>query len=195
MLFGPAPVSSDKLITAILSDFPFRAPKSDQTRALKRALAQLGRSLSYTVFFADNGDRRHDREWMLDLVWWSAGTGTVAAMKCEWGNAGLVVSQFHRLMAIKAPLKVMVFSTRQAGAERPDVLERKDTSAMLHALGHCAIDFSQHVAGEHYLILELAEEEKLFRAYELCITADGKLGVSFDSALQVFRRLARDAAA
>jgi hypothetical protein len=192
MLFGPAPVSVDKLIATILANFPFGAPKNDQARAIKRALDELGRALNYTVFFSDNGDRRHDREWMLDLVWWSAGTGTVAAMKCDWGNAGSVVEQFHRLMGLKAPLKVMVFSTRQAGAERPDVLQRKDTSAMLHALGTCAIDFRQHVNGEHYLLLELVEEENLFRGYELFVTVDGKLGTPFDSALQVFRRLARD---
>lgn len=192
MLFGPAPVSADKLIAAILSNFPFGAPKTDQTRAIKRAMDQLGRALNYTVFFSDNGDRRHEREWILDLVWWSPGAGTVAALKCDWGNAGSVVEQFHKLMGIKSPLKIMVFSTRQAGAERPDVLQRKDTSAMLHALGTCAIDFSQHVSGEHYLLLELVEEESLFRAYELCLTTDGKLGVPFDSALQVFRGLARN---
>lgn len=195
MLFGPTPVSADKLIAAVTANFPFGAPRPDQSRALKRAMDQLGRGLNFTVFFSDNNDRRHEREWILDLVWWSPGTGSVAAMKCEWGNAGAVVEQFHKLMGIKSPLKVMVFSTRQAGAERPDVLQRKDTSAMLHALGHCAIDFSQHVAGEHYLLLELVEEESAFRAYELRVTADGKLGVPFDSALQVFRRLVRDAAA
>lgn len=195
MLFGPAPVSPDKLIAAILSTFPFGAPKNDQTRAIKRALDTLGRALNYTIFFSDNGDRRHDRDWIVDLVWWSPGAGTVAAMKCDWGNAGSVVEQFHKLMGLKSPLKVMVFSTRQAGAERPDVLQRKDTSAMLHALGTAAIDFSQHVTGEHYLLLELVEEESLFRAYELFVTVDGKLGVPFDSAIQVFRRLARDSTA
>ncbi len=195
MLFGPVPVSPDKLIAAVTTNFPFGAPKTDQSRAIKRAMDQLGRSLNYTVFYADNNDRRQQREWVLDLVWWNAGTGSVAAMKCEWGNAGAVVEQFHKLMGIKAPLKVLVFATRQAGAERPDVLQRKDTSAMLHALGTCAIDFSQHVAGEHYLLLELVEEESQFRAYELSVTTDGKLGVPFDSALQVFRRLAQNAAA
>lgn len=193
MLFGPAPVSAAKLISAIISNFPFGAPKGDQTRAIKRAMDQLGRTLNHTVSFSDNGDRRHDRDWTLDLVWWNPGAGVAAALKCEWGNAGSVVTQFQKLLGIKAPLKVMVLSTRRAGAERPDVLQRKDTSAMLHALGHSVIDFGQHVSGEHYLLLELVEEENTFRAYEFFVTMDGKLGAPFDSALQVFRRLARDA--
>jgi hypothetical protein len=90
-------------------------------------------------------------------------------------------------MTIKAVMKLLVFRTRSAGAERLDVSLRTDHDAVMMAIGAALIDFAQHVEGEHYVLLECGEQKPAFRSYEFRVPANGKLALGFEEAASVFR--------
>lgn len=189
MLLGPTPVTVSEILTAVVANFLSGAPKSAQTSSIKHALEKLGKSLGFTVFSTDRKHQHDNHEWLLDLSWWEPGRGTVLACECEWGNAGEIVHDFEKLLAIKAPLKLMIFCSRRAGAEREDVLLRTDIDAILQAVGTALLDFNQHVAGETYVLLEHVESNSTFRAYEFRAPKDGKLEISIHKLKELFRRI------
>lgn len=189
MLFGTAPVTVPELITTITSSFLFHTPTTDRTHLIRDALKKLGKSLGYAVFVSELGSQRNHREWLLDLVWWEPGRGAVLAAECEWGNAGEIMRDFEKLLAVKAPLKLMIFCSRRAGAERQDVLFRTDSGAILQALSASLVDFRQHVEGETYVLLEHVVEDSAFRAYEFRVPASGKLPEKFEDAKKLFRHV------
>ncbi len=193
MLLGNVPFTVANLLSATTAGFPFRAPQSDQTMFVRRALQALGESLSYRVICEGPGRHFDAHEPSLDLTWWEPGTGTILAADCEWGVAGDVAAAFERLMAVKAPMKLLIFGSRRAGNERQDILLRTDIEAVLKAIGAAILDFGQHLEGELYVLLERLEQEPLFRSYEFRVPADGKLKLQFEQAAQVFR--AREACA
>ncbi len=195
MLLGHDPIAVPQLIRAIISDFLVHAPKSAQTSSVKHALDKLGQSLNYNVSVTDSERARTERDWLLDVVWWEPGRGVVLAANCHWGNAGQIAHGFQRLMAVKAPLKLMMFASRHAGAEREDVPLRTDIDAILQALSAYLLDFNQHIAGETYVLLEHVETDSAFRAYEFHVPADGKLEIKLPEASGMFRRVEVSAAA
>ncbi len=189
MLFGRVPVSVSELAAAVTANFLYGAPRNAQTISVKHALEKLGIAHGYRVFCTESCDQHNGREWILDLAWWQPGLGTVLACECEWGKAGDVLHKFEKLLAIKAPLKLMIVCSRHAGAERQDILFRTDTEAILKVLGTALIDFSQHVAGETYVLLEHVESDSQFRAYEFRVEEDGKTACDFCDAATLFRRI------
>lgn len=192
MLFGSAPISVAQLVAAVRSGFVFRVPGSDQTSLVKATLEKMGIARGYSVLTSPPGRRPGHPEWLLDVVWWELGRGTVLAAECQWGDAGDILRGFEKLMATKAPLKLMVCRSSRAGAEKQDILFRTDTEAILQALGTSLIDFTQHVAGETYVLMEHAEEESTFRTYEFHVPADGKLAAKFKDATKLFRPFAAE---
>jgi hypothetical protein len=184
LLLEKAPLTASNLVSAITADFPFYAPPVDQATFLGRALESLGSSLSYRVVRGQSG--RHIGEPHLHMTWRDPGRGTVLAAECEWGVAGDVAAAFERLMTVKAPMKLLIFRSCHAGAERQDILLRTDIDAILKAVGAAILDFGQHVEGETYILLERVEQESVFRSYEFRVPANGKLALQFEEAAQVF---------
>ncbi len=185
MLLGNAPLTRPKLVSAITEGFPFYAPPVDQTRFLRRALQTLGTSLNYQVIHGPSGREVSDSS--LEMAWWEPGRGTVLAVECEWGVVASIAAAFARLMGRKAPMKLLVFGSRRAGADREDILLRTDIDAVLAAVGAALLDFSQHVEGELYVLLERVEREPRFRSYEFEVPGNGRLELPFQQAAQVFR--------
>ena len=145
MLLGKAPLTAVELVSTITESFPLHATAVDQTKFLRNALERLGISLGYTMASPQFGFRPNDSSFT--LTWWQPGIGTVLAIACEWGNAGDVASAFTNLMTIKAPMKLVIFGSRDAGVERPDILQRTDIDAVRKAVGAAIVDFSQHLEG------------------------------------------------
>jgi hypothetical protein len=175
MLLGPAPVSQTEILDVILPGFPFRGTRGDRRIAVKRALERLGKSLSHSVYYSEPHESGRNGEFTVDVAWWRPGQGMVFAAECEWGNAGAVSEALKKLLALKAPLKVLAFNSRRAGSERQDIASREDTEAFLEVLGHLMLDFAQHVEGERYLLLELAQGEDRFQSYEFTVPGSGRL--------------------
>ncbi len=189
MSFGPSPVTVSEIVNAIVSSFLYGSPRDAQIVSIKHALEKLGIPRGYRVYFTPLRRPRIEREWLLGLAWWEPGRGTVLAAECQWGNAGDIAQDFERLMAVKSPLKLLIFASRRAGAEREDVQLRTDIDAVLHVLGASLADFSQHIEGETYVLLEHVESNSCFHAYEFRVPKDGKLGVSYEAASKLFRRI------
>ena len=185
MLLGKAPLTAVELVSTITESFPLHATAVDQTKFLRNALERLGISLGYTMASPQFGFRPNDSSFT--LTWWQPGIGTVLAIACEWGNAGDVASAFTNLMTIKAPMKLVIFGSRDADVERPDILQRTDIDAVRKAVGAAIVDFSQHLEGELYVLLERVLQEGVFRAYDFVIPANGKLALQFEDAAHVFR--------
>ncbi len=185
MLLGEARWPVSQLVSDITQGFPFHATTADQTTFLRRSLERLGKSLGYTVASPRSGGVMTESR--LDLAWWEPGAGTILVADCEWGNAGEVAAAFTALMTVKAPMKLLIFRSRQAGGEREDVLLRSDTEAVLTAVGAALIDFNQHLEGEHYVLLERLDRQPEFRTYEFLVPAHGRLALGFGEAAHVFR--------
>ena len=185
MPLGKAPLSAGELVSAITESFPPHATPADQTISLRRGLERLGTSLGYNVVILQFSPWLNDSSFT--LTWRQPGTGTVLAIACEWGNAGDVAAAFANLMTIKAPMKLVIFGSRDAGAERSDVLQRTDLDAVRKAVGAALVDFSQHQEGELYVLLERVPQEGVFRAYDFVIPANGNLALQFEDAAYVFR--------
>ncbi len=194
MSFGPTPIAIPTLIRAINSDCFIRIPNNERTSFTQAALEKLGKSCGYTVFLSETGRQIYRPEWLLDLVWWEPGKGSVLAMECEWGDAGEILYAFKKLMGTKAPLKLMIFHSRHAGAEKQDILFRTDIDAILQVLGMSLIDFSEHVQDETYLLLEYVEAGPTFNMYEFRVPSDGTLKIDFKEAATLFHRLEFDKA-
>src|SRR5512138_3014523 len=195
MLFGTAPISAADLVAAVTANLLYGAPRAAQATSIKHALEKFGISRGYRVFFSEAAEQANGREWMLDLAWWQPGQGTMLAAECEWGNSGAILNKFEKLLALKAPLKLMIVASRRAGAERQDILFRTDSDAILKVMGTALIDFAQHVAGESYVLLEHVECDSRFRAYEFRVPNDGKLDCDFCDAAALFRPVELPAAA
>ena len=107
VLFGTMPVSVSDVITAVAANFLHGAPRDAQTASVKHSLDTLGASLGLQVLSSSAGEPDNGREWRLDLAWWQPGNGTVLAAECEWRKSGDILRKFEKLLAIKAPLKLM----------------------------------------------------------------------------------------
>ena len=180
-----APLSAGELVSVVTESFPLHATPADQTISLRRALERLGTSLGYNAVVLQFSPWPNDSSFT--LTWRQPGTGTVLAIACEWGNAGDVAAAFTNLMTIKAPMKLLIFASRDAGAEREDILQRTDLDAVRTAVGAALVDFSQHQEGELYVLLERVPQEGVFRAYDFVIPASGKLALQFEDAAHMFR--------
>ena len=187
-MVGDVPCTPARLVSAINVGFPFGLPQGDQTMFLRRTLEMLGKSLNCRIRFDQRGRLFESDRPSLNLSWWQPGTGTTLAVTCEWGLAGDVANAFERLMAVKAPMKLLIFCTRQAGNERRDILLRTDTDAVLKAIGASIIDFGQHFEGELYVLLESVQQTSMFRSYEFRVPTTGKLAVNFERASCLFSR-------
>ena len=187
MLRGNAPLTAVELVSAIIESFPSHATDVDQTAFLRRSLERLGTSHGYKVVSPHTDLQPGEAAFVLH--WWEPGTGTILAAGCAWGNAGEVAAALTTLMTVKAPMKLLIFRSREAGAERPDILLRTDIHAVLTASGAALLDFRQHLQGELYLLLEHVQNEPRFRSYEFRVPADGKLALAIPAAAQMFRAL------
>jgi len=160
MVFGESPVTLEQLAKELRVRIPQLASaltNKEYTRAAKQALTQIGDSLNLRTYCTNR--QRGTKEFLLDLVWWKDAPDeqrAVLAVESEWGNprdqgigsrADQVTEDFKKLLAFKAPMKLMLFSA--------DNQEMRDA---IHAeIQRYLRRFAQHVKGEEYLFMEFAE--------------------------------------
>jgi hypothetical protein len=135
-------------------------------------------------------------EFMLDLVWWQEESiegkkrqRCALAVESEWRDvlhvpraekyAEDVASDFEKLLSIKSPLKLMVFSSHQQIGLPP---KAKDVSSLI--LGQLFLglqEFEQLEEEETYLFIDFGnhKNKEPDRAYSIKIGAGGALPDSF----------------
>lgn len=170
-LFGEPPISAEKLSEQLKQQAPIRAREIDPeegdkawTQAVRETLYEIGRRLKYEP--ACSQKEPAGSEVMLDQVWFpmEGDQHFVFAMECEWGNPQQVRYDFRKLVHVKAPLKMLVYTAKDNSKRMAKHEQIKD--ALIH--------YPYHVEGECYMFVEFAPGNKCFR-YKFPITKTGRL--------------------
>ncbi|HMD40021.1 MAG TPA: hypothetical protein VKH15_12110 [Candidatus Acidoferrum sp.] len=124
---------------------------NDRTEAVGKVLLEMGKGLGLYVA-PDRGIKQP--EFLLDFLWFrSSDHNDIAlAVESELGRQKAVLDDFQKLLHIKAPLKMLIFSTTRHGSESRAVLEGVCKSYLQK--------FTQHVKDEEYLFIEFVDPEK-----------------------------------
>lgn len=169
-IFGECPIDATELINELIARVrPQVTPQStdlEWTRAVKQSLRLLGKEHGKVV--APNAIDEQ-AEFMLDLIWWrDKGSNDIdLAAECDWGNKKAVEYDFGKLLSIKAPLKLMVYG--------PSTHEKRGLPIREGIEQHYLKKFSQHVAGERYLLVEINVSDNLIFAYENLVSKHGRV--------------------
>jgi hypothetical protein len=182
-LFGEPPISAEKLSEELKKLAFTRAREIDSqekdkawTQAVREALDSIASSLNYDPVCSRKEPACS--EVMLDQVWFplEGDQHFVFAMECEWGNerdrkgkkydsvAKDVRYDFRKLLHVKAPLKMLVYTADDDIMRM--AIHGKIKDAMIH--------YPFHVEGESYVFVEFAPGNNCFR-YKLPITKTGRL--------------------
>jgi hypothetical protein len=168
-IFGKPPIDP----TALASEIIYRVrheKRDDRTNWNKTVKDVLRDRVDGKRCLVHPDSKESYGEWLLDVVWFTREEGTILlAAEIEWGRKGEVLVDFQKLLCIKAPLKVMVYCDRSGRGSFV-----KDFEEYLR-------EFDHHVAGEHYLFIEMAPGPS-DRAYLYKVPSDGhQTGISFQS--------------
>jgi hypothetical protein len=139
--------------------------------------------------------RGSSKEYLVDSSWMETGDGkrVLLACECEWASDrygehtlwGLVEEDFEKLLAFKAPFKVLIFSTTRASLREgsgPEV----DFSAQ-HArdrLKASLENYWHHLAGETYIFIDfpatgIKNGDGVYDAYIWIASKDREPNVEF----------------
>lgn len=170
-LFGLAVIEADelanKLATAVCEKLRGESADSEWTTVVLDELRRIGKDDKKCEV---SPDKRYDEgAFLLDQVWWRNAelNDIVLAMESEWGGNKAVWHDFGKLLAIKAPTKLMVYGTSNHEKQGATVLDGIEKLYMEK--------FTHHVAGEQYVLLEFAVPERSIYAYHFAVPTDGRL--------------------
>ncbi|HXE09391.1 MAG TPA: hypothetical protein VN612_15920 [Acidobacteriaceae bacterium] len=91
-------------------------------------------------------------EFLVDFLWWRAREGAVLVVESEWSpNMSEVLTDFDKLAVIKAPFKLMIYSTYPRGPSSED-LKREFEDHLSN--------YRQHIEGETYIFIEFLPHER-----------------------------------
>jgi hypothetical protein len=167
-IFGESPIDAtelvDELIARVRPQVTRLSTDREWSRAVKQSLRLLGNERGNIVAPDDEQD-----EFMLDLIWWrdKNSNDIDLAVECDWGNKKPVEYDFGKLLSIKAPLKLMVCGPSRHETRGLPIREGIEK--------HFLQKFSQHVAGEHYVLVEVDVPENLVFAHEIVVSEDGRI--------------------
>jgi hypothetical protein len=168
-VFGTAVIKAEDLARTLsaraCAKLTRESSDGEWTSVVLEELRKLGKEKHCEV----SPDRVNDeRAFVLDLVWWkNAELMDIAlAVESEWGRNRDVLNDFGKLLVIKAPLKLMVYCTSHHEKESAD--RRVGIDSYMRK-------FTNHIAGEQYVLLEFAVPERMVYAYGFSVPADGQL--------------------
>lgn len=167
MIFGPCCISPQKLAELIEREMIpmsrilrardkkrsgqqaiLTGQRSRRTKAIKVILRRKAAKLGLYCF--PNSDKRFKKklnQWLVDLIWWNdrAGQrGVELAVESEWNiHAGDVVDDFEKLLAVKSPLKLMIYR-----------VSNKTRQSVWDALQRAMREYRHHVKDENYIFCE-----------------------------------------
>lgn len=169
MVFDKMPAEPRELLRQLIKGIPGKARSDDKpgwTRAVKAAVREESKKRGWEVCAtAPHRSSRFDwreHEWLLDAICWS-GPDITLAVECEWDRKD-VPNDFQKLMAVKSPLKLMVF---EAGP--------KNRRELVLSIEQKLNEYGQHVDGEVYLLLDFAEGSHHCSQFESREKGNGKL--------------------
>ena len=166
MILGQPPIEPDvlanRLVPKLANEIQRHGREADWTHLLNVALREIGKDLKHVVNpDPDNGE---PSQFLLDLVWWrnAEDMDIALAVESEWGRNNEVWHDFGKLLVIKSPLKLMIFEKQP-----------KDTVKIIQEL--YMQKFTQHIQGEHYLLIEFNTPQKEACPFHFLVPASGRL--------------------
>jgi hypothetical protein len=158
-VLAPPPICAAELARKIASESKLSWDSGD--RPIKNLLYKIGckygRALCHPKGLPDGAN---SWEWMLDLVWMDK-TSMLLAVESEFSNKPHRMEHrlddFEKLMFMKAPLKLFIYATRNT-TEGEDVRRK---------LAEYLRDFSQHLEGEEYLLMDVTKGHANFFLYQV----------------------------
>jgi hypothetical protein len=125
------------------------------TRTVMAGLSEILRDAGIEMLYTN--PEKQVSEFMLDFVAWnrSNGEGIALAAESEWGGVGRtaesypieVAADFWKLLAVKAPIKLMIFASSAGLFPQEAILEKlKEAFELYH----------HHISGEQYVFIDFA---------------------------------------
>ncbi len=133
--------------------------RTSWNKACQAAVDSLARSLDFRMSSSPVSEFCPERQ--LDAILYK-NDAPVVVIGSAWSDRAELDRSFHRLLLMKAPQKLLIYSCKKS---QQDVLDQ---------LSHAVTSFPYHLAGEEYVAVNLAGAEQQSFATALRMTHDGR---------------------
>jgi hypothetical protein len=137
--------------------------RTSWNKACQAAVDSLARSLDLRMASSAISEFAPERQF--DAILYKS-EAPVLVIGSAWSDRAELDRSFHRLLLMKAPQKLLIYSCKKS---QKDVLDQ---------LSHAAACFPYHLAGEEYVAVNIAGAEQQSFATTLRLTHDGRVPVS-----------------
>jgi hypothetical protein len=137
--------------------------RTSWNKACQAAVDSLARSLELRMTSSAVSEFAPERQ--LDAILYKS-EAPVLIIGSAWTDRAELDRSFHRLLLMKAPQKLLIYSCKKS---QKDVLEQ---------LSHAAACFPYHLAGEEYVAVNIAGAEQQSLVTALRLTHDGRIPAS-----------------
>jgi hypothetical protein len=134
--------------------------RTSWNKACQAAVDSLARSLELRMTSSSVSEFAPERQ--LDAILYKS-DAPVLVIGSAWADRAELDRSFHRLLLMKAPQKMLIYSCKKS---QKDVLEQ---------LSHAVACFPYHLAGEEYVAVNIAGAEQQSFATALRLTQDGPI--------------------
>ena len=137
--------------------------RTSWNKACHAAVESLARSLEFRMLSSPVSEFAPERQ--LDAILYK-NNAPVLVIGSAWTDRAELDRSFHRLLLMKSPQKMLIYSCKKS---QKDVLDQ---------LSHAAACFPYHLAGEEYVAVNIAGAEQQLFATALRLTNDGPISPS-----------------
>ena len=134
--------------------------RTSWNKACQAAVDSLARSLELRMTSSSVSEFVPERQ--LDAILYK-GDAPVLVIGSAWTDRAELDRSFHRLLLMKAPQKLLIYSCKKS---QKDVLDQ---------LSHAVVHFPYHLAGEEYVAVNIAGAEQQSFATGLRLAQDGHI--------------------
>ena len=134
--------------------------RTSWNKSCQAAVDSLARSLELRMTSSSISEFALERQ--LDAILYKS-DAPVLVIGSAWTDRAELDRSFHRLLLMKAPQKMLIYSCKKS---QKDVLDQ---------LSHAAACFPYHLAGEEYVAVNIAGAEQQSFATALRLTHDGRI--------------------
>jgi hypothetical protein len=134
--------------------------RTSWNKACQAAVDSLARSLEFRMTSSSVSEFAPERQ--LDAILYK-NDAPVLVVGSAWTDRAELDRSFHRLLLMKAPQKMLIYSCKKS---QKDVLDQ---------LSHAVACFPYHLAGEEYVAINIAGAEQQSFATALRLTHDGHI--------------------
>lgn len=156
-----------RLLVEFANSLPFNGNNMKWKANIFGILGKRGRELGFEVCHGPCGGAFPGSiEYLWDFIWRSNTGGIELAAEFEQGSPTKVLEDFRKLLDVKSPIKVMIYTVSRSKDTDKDIRIRME--------GYMA-KYPRHVVGERYLFVEFGAGN-VHRCYLYVVPNDGTVG-------------------